>query len=129
MLLPLSQFSVTFKTFYTQRAEEAYNSELISGVSFKESNGSFVPDGIKPDAIERANKAALRILIDEIRKGDSIVPLSEDWMLDLPRADYVLLTEELARIQGAEAAAREAGKKNDRAINNGTATGTGAGSQ
>ena len=113
--LPITKFGVEFKPFYTQRAEEAYNKELTDGLTFKESiTGSIVSEGIKPDALDRANKAALKHVVASVWSADggSQVKFDDDWILDLPRTDYLLLVEQLAKMQGKDTAAKEEGKKN-----------------
>lgn len=126
-VLPITKFKVDFKPHYTQRAEEAYNNALTEGIMFKESiTGKLVSEGIRPDALDRANKAALKQVIEQVWSADghNQVKLDDDWILDLPRSDYLVLVERLSKLQGKDSEEKEEGKKNSGTI--GARTGTGA---
>lgn len=110
--LPLSGYNVTFKPHYTQRAEEAYNRALTEGMVFKEGENGLQTEGIRPDALDRAAKAALAVLIEGVELQGKETTYTEDWLLDLPRTDYLLLTQRLAALQGKDTSAKEEGKKN-----------------
>lgn len=121
--LKISGYSVEFKPHYTQRAEEAYNKELTDGIIFKESiTGQIVSEGIRPDAVDRANKAVLRVMIQKIVKGAEEVQFSDDFILDLPRPDYLQLVNHIGVLQGKDKQEQEEGKKNDRKSGGGAVT-------
>jgi hypothetical protein len=112
--LPKSGYSVTFKDYMPQRAFEAYLRELSNGLNPREvSSGVILNDRIDYATVDAAVRAALPYVVLKISKEGKDSNFSNNWALDISKADFSLLATEVTRLKEEEERLQAEGKKNN----------------